>query len=94
MVGYITLPWWIIHQGNAHDLAIYSASIAITTIFALPLLSTFGERYTKRPQIVWGLCVLMVVAFTFATLASLSSYRRVLIICLICWHRQEPEPER
>jgi hypothetical protein len=54
MVGYITLPWWIVHQGGAHDLALYSVSIAITTIFAMPLLSPLGDRYAKRAQIVWG----------------------------------------
>ncbi|WP_275426109.1 MFS transporter [Paraburkholderia tuberum] len=82
MVGYITLPWWIVHLGGAHDLAIYSVSIAVTTIFAMPLLSPLGDRYAKRPQIVWGLCALMVVAFTLATLASLSDYRLMLIVCI------------
>ncbi|MBB5511178.1 MFS transporter [Paraburkholderia atlantica] len=82
MVGYITLPWWIVHRAGAHDLAIYSVSIAITTIFAMPLLSPLGDRYAKRPQIAWGLCTLMVVAFTLATLASLSDYRLMLIICI------------
>ena len=82
MVGYITLPWWIVHRGGAHDLAIYSVSIAITTIFAMPLLSPLGDRYAKRPQIAWGTCTLMVVAFTLATLASLSYYRLILIICI------------
>ncbi|WP_429576534.1 MFS transporter [Paraburkholderia sp. UCT70] len=82
MVGYITLPWWIVHLGGAHDLAIYSVSIAVTTIFAMPLLSPLGDRYAKRPQIAWGLCALMVVAFTLATLASLSDYRLMLIVCI------------
>ena len=82
MVGYITLPWWIVHRGGAHDLAIYSVSIAITTIFAMPLLSPLGDRYPKRPQIAWGICTLMVVAFTLATLASVSSYRLMVIICI------------
>ncbi|WP_321789563.1 MULTISPECIES: MFS transporter [Paraburkholderia] len=82
MVGYITLPWWIVHRGGAHDLAIYSVSIAIATIFAMPLLSPLGDRYAKRPQIAWGLCTLMVVAFTLAMLASLSSYRLMPIIAI------------
>lgn len=82
MVGYITLPWWIVHLGGAHDLAIYSVSIAITTIFAMPLLSPLGDRYAKRPQIAWGIGTLAVVAFTLATLASLSDYRLMLIICI------------
>ncbi|WP_274533513.1 MFS transporter [Paraburkholderia dilworthii] len=82
MVGYITLPWWIVHLGGAHELAIYSVSIAVTTIFAMPLLSPLGDRYAKRPQIAWGLCALMVVAFTLATLASLSDYRLMLIVCI------------
>ncbi|MFP3693118.1 MFS transporter, partial [Burkholderia sp. SIMBA_048] len=82
MVGYITLPWWIVHRGGAHDLAIYSVSIAITTIFAMLLLSPLGDRYAKRTQIAWGLCALMVVAFALATLASLSDYRLMLIICI------------
>jgi len=80
MVGYITLPWWIIHRGGAHDLAIYSVCIAITTIFAMPLLSPLGDRYAKRPQIVWGVCALMVVAFTLATLAFLADYQLALIV--------------
>lgn len=54
MVGYITLPWWIVHQGGAHELAIYSVTIAIATIFAMPLLSPLGDRYAKRLQIVGG----------------------------------------
>lgn len=82
MVGYITLPWWIVHRGGAHDLATYSVSVAIITIFAMPLLSPLGDRYAKRPQIAWGLCTLMVVAFTLATLASLSDYRLMLLICI------------
>ena len=82
MVGYITLPWWIVHRGGAYDLAIYSTSIAIGTIFAMPLLSPLGDRYAKRPQIVWGVCALMVVAFALATLASLSDYGLMLIICI------------
>lgn len=80
MIGYITLPWWIVHRGGAHHLAIYGVSIAITTIFAMPLLSPLGDRYSKRAQIVWGVCALIVVAFTLATLASLSDYRLMLII--------------
>jgi hypothetical protein len=82
MVGYITLPWWIVHRGGARDLAIYSVSIAIITIFAMPLLSPLGDRYAKKPQIAWGICTLMVVAFILATLASLSDYRLTLIICI------------
>ena len=82
MVGYITLPWWIVHRGGAHDLAIYSVSIAITTIFAMPLLSPLGDRYAKKPQIAWGICSLMVIAFTLATLVLLSDYRLTLIICI------------
>lgn len=82
MVGYITLPWWIVHRGGAHDLATYSVSVAIITIFAMPLLSPLGDRYAKRPQIAWGLCTLMVVAFTLATLASLSDYRLMPLICI------------
>jgi MFS family permease len=82
MVGYITLPWWIVHRGGAHDLAVYSVSIAITTIFAMPLLSPFGDRYAKRTQIAWATCTLMIVAFTFATLASRSDYRPMFIVCI------------
>jgi MFS family permease len=82
MVGYITLPWWIVHRGGAHDLAIYSISVAITTIFAMPLLSPLGDRYAKRAQIASGMGTLMVVAFTLATLASLSDYRLTLVICI------------
>ncbi|MBB3003946.1 MFS family permease [Paraburkholderia tropica] len=82
MVGYITLPWWIAHQGGAHDLAIYSVSIAVTTIFAMPLLSPLGDRYAKRPQIACGMCALMVVAFILAALVSLSDYRLMLIVCM------------
>lgn len=53
MVGYITLPWWIVHRGGAHDLALYSASIAITTIFAMPLLSPLGDRNELRNHQAW-----------------------------------------
>lgn len=82
MVGYITLPWWIVHRAGAHDLAVYTVSIAITTIFAMPLLAPLGDRYAKRQQIAWGICALMVVAFILAVLASLSDYRLMLIICI------------
>lgn len=82
MVGYITLPWWIVHSGGARDLAVYSASIAITTIFAMPLLSPLGDRYAKKRQMAWGMCALMVVAFSLAALASQSCYRLTLIIWL------------
>ncbi|RFU49245.1 MFS transporter [Paraburkholderia sp. DHOC27] len=82
MVGYITLPWWIVHRGGAHDLALYSIGMAVTTIVAMPLLSPLGDRYAKRPQIVWGLCASMIVAFALATLASLSDYRFGLITCI------------
>lgn len=53
MVGYITLPWWIVHRGGAYDLAIYSVSIAITTIFAIPLLSPLGID-TQRDRRLYG----------------------------------------
>jgi MFS family permease len=80
MIGYLTLPWWIVHRGGTRDLVIYSASIALATIVAMPLLSPLGDRYAKRPQIVWGLCASVSVAFTLATLASLSDYRLIHII--------------
>jgi MFS family permease len=82
MVGYITLPWWIVHEGGAHDLAIYTVSIAVATILAMPLLSPLGDRYAKRKQIVWGMCALTVVAFVLATLALRSDYRLTLVVCI------------
>ena len=48
----------------------------------MPLLSPLGDRYAKKLQITWGICALMVVAFTLATLASLSGYQLMLIICI------------
>jgi len=69
-----------VHQGGARDLAIYSASIAVTTIFAMPLLSPLGDRYGKRTQIVWGTGVLAGVAWIFALLAWLPHYQLTLII--------------
>lgn len=82
MVGYVTLPWWIIHRGGARDLAVYSAAIAIATLIATPLIAPLGDRYAKRAQIVWGTLASMAIAFCLALLASRNDYRLHLIVAI------------
>jgi predicted MFS family arabinose efflux permease len=58
MIGYITIPWWIIQKGNAQDLAIYGVITAIATFFLSPLMAPLCERYAKRKQLLQGTAAL------------------------------------
>ncbi len=82
MVGYVAVPWWIVHEGGARDLALYASLLATVSFFALPLLSPLGDRVSKRVLITAGLAAMLVESLVLATLAHRGVYRIEWIILL------------
>ena len=82
MVGQVALPWWIAQSGGAHDLALYGVLISAMSFVALPLLSPFADRHSKRSLMTIGLLVFAVATCSMATFASLSHYRLNVVIAI------------
>jgi MFS family permease len=82
MVGQVAVPWWIVHQGGAHDLALYSVMLTTASFIALPLLSPLGDRYSKRTLIAGGLSCMLLGSSAVAVLAQAGIYKIWLIIAL------------
>ena len=82
MVGQVALPWWIAKSGGAHDLAVYGVVVAAMSFVALPLLSPFADRHSKRSLMVVGLLGFGVAASAMATFAALSHYRLDVVIAI------------
>ncbi|MBX3622685.1 MAG: MFS transporter [Rhizobacter sp.] len=82
MVGHVTVPWWIAHEGGASHLALYAATMAGVSFFALPLLSPLGDRVSKRLLITAGLAATLVESLSLAMLATLGQYRIEWIVML------------
>lgn len=82
MVGYVSVPWWIAHEGGAAHLALYASTLAGVSFFALPLLSPLGDRVSKRVLITAGLAAMLVESVGLATLASLGRYHIEWIVLL------------
>ena len=82
MVGQVALPWWIAQSGGAHDLAVYGVVVAAMSFVAMPLLSPFADRHSKRSLMVVGLLGLGIAASAMAAFASLSHYRLDVVIAI------------
>jgi MFS family permease len=82
MVGQVALPWWIAQSGGAHDLSVYGVLVSAMSFVALPLLSPFADRHSKRSLMAIGLLVFGVAASAMAAFASLSHYRLAVIIAI------------
>jgi MFS family permease len=82
MVGQVALPWWIAQSGGAHDLAVYGVLVSAMSIVALPLLSPFADRHSKRSLMAVGLLVLGIAASAMAAFASLSHYQLRVVIAI------------
>jgi len=82
MVGQVALPWWIAQSGGAHDLAVYGVMVSAMSMVALPLLSPFADRHSKRLLIAAGLLVLGIATSAMATFASLGHYRLDIVVAI------------
>lgn len=82
MVGNVALPWWIATAGGAHDLSVYSVSVAAFGIVAMPLLSPLGDRVPKRRLAFFSLCGFVVGAVGVATLSTLGWYHLPWLVAL------------
>lgn len=82
MVGQVVLPWRIAHLGGARHLAIYVATLAAVSFFALPLLSPLGDRHSKRALMTVGLAAMLVESLLQAGMAQAEFYRIEWIISL------------
>ncbi|MBV8657453.1 MAG: MFS transporter [Burkholderiales bacterium] len=80
MASAVAVPWWIATTGGAKDLAIYGITLAIVSLLLAPVLSPFGDRFSKRSQIVFGQTALTVPALMLALLASTHQYHIGLLI--------------
>lgn len=74
MVGHVAVPWWIVHDGGAADLAWYAGAMALGSFLALPLLSPLGDRWSKRDLITGGLLLMAVESLLLAALAQRGVY--------------------
>ncbi|TDM05928.1 MAG: MFS transporter [Ideonella sp. MAG2] len=75
MVGPVVIPWWIVHEGGAADLATYGVVVSAVSFLAIPLLSPLGDRFEKRRLIAWGLAAFALAAAGTASLATLGHYQ-------------------
>ncbi|MCK9685126.1 MFS transporter [Scleromatobacter humisilvae] len=82
MVGAVALPWWIAQSGGAHDLAVYGVLAAAMGFVALPLLSPFVDRHSKRSLMVVGLLGFGISGAAMAAFASWSHYRLDVVVAI------------
>jgi MFS family permease len=82
MVGHVAVPWWVAHEGGAGELALYAAGVAAGSFVALPLLSPFGDRVSKRHLIAGGLLLMALEAVVLAALAQLGIYHLAWVLGL------------
>ena len=82
MVGQVALPWWIAQSGGAHDLAVYGVLVSAMSFVALPLLSPFADRHSKRSLMTVGLLGFAVATSAMAAFAWLSHYRLDVVIAI------------
>lgn len=82
MVGHVAVPWWIVHEGGAVDMAWYAGSMALGSFLALPLLSPLGDRLSKRDLITGGLVLMALQSVLLAALAQQGVYRLGWVIGL------------
>lgn len=82
MVGHVAVPWWVVHEGGATQLAIYAVGLAAGSFIALPLLSPLGDRVAKRQLIAGGLLLMALEAVVLAGLAQLGIYHLAWVMGL------------
>jgi len=82
MVGHVAVPWWVVHEGGAAELALYAASMAAGSFIALPLLSPLGDRVSKRHLIAGGLALMAVEGVVLAALAQAGIYHLAWVMGL------------
>src|ERR1700748_2870742 len=75
MVGQVALPWWIAQSGGAHDLSVYGVLVSAMSFVALPLLSPFADRHSKRSLMTVGLLGFGIATSAMAAYATLAHYR-------------------
>ncbi|WP_269533436.1 MFS transporter [Chitinimonas sp. BJYL2] len=80
MVGQVALPWWIVQQGGAADLAQYAIVTGLSACIAMPLLSPLGDRYPKNRLIMAGLLVMSLAAVLTTLLSAYGHYQLMLIM--------------
>jgi len=74
MMGHVAIPWWIVTEGGAQDLAIFAAFGAASAVFSTALLSPLADRYEKRSVIFFGLLVLTACSAGPVVLAAFGMY--------------------
>jgi MFS family permease len=82
MVGQVALPWWIAQSGGAHDLAVYGVLVSAMSFVALPLLSPFADRHSKRSLMTAGMLGFAVATAAMAAFATLSHYRLGVVVAI------------
>jgi len=82
MVGQVALPWWIAQSGGAHDLSVYGVLVAAMSFVALPLLSPFADRHSKRSLMTVGLAGFGIATAAMAAFATLSHYRLDVVVAI------------
>jgi MFS family permease len=75
MVGSVTVPWWIVQQGGAIQLAQYGICMGLTVVISMPLFSPLGDRFPKNRVIAVALAVDALAALLLAGFASVGDYR-------------------
>ena len=82
MVGQVALPWWIAQSGGAHDLSVYGVLVSAMSFVALPLLSPFADRHSKRALMTVGLLGFGVATSAMAAYATLGHYRLPVVVAI------------
>src|ERR1700761_6925337 len=82
MVGQVALPWWIAQSGGAHDLSVYGVLVSAMSLVALPLLSPFADRHSKRSLMTVGLLGFGVATSAMAAYATLAHYRLAVVVAI------------
>ncbi len=82
MVGQVALPWWIAQSGGAHDLSVYGVLVSAMSLVALPLLSPFADRHSKRSLMTVGLLGFGIATSAMAAYATLGHYRLPVVVAI------------
>jgi MFS family permease len=74
MVCAVTVPWWIVQQGGAIQLAHYGICVGLTAVISMPLFSPLGDRFSKNRVIAAALALDALAAVLIAGVASTGTY--------------------
>ncbi len=83
MAAAVALPWWLAAQGGPQALAAYAGVLAITTLFVVPVMSPFGDRWCKARQIVAGLAAMAIVLGALGLCARMALNPPLLMVLLM-----------